>query len=96
MAESGTVAAVDPGRMRWLRRYVWGSLAVVGLVTAPVLASDLFTAGFGTADRVLLLALLAAAVVQRIRFLGYAARAVDFARRRPVEQILTTTVAIVA
>ncbi|WP_026454637.1 sensor histidine kinase [Saccharomonospora iraqiensis] len=96
MAESGTVAAADPGRMRWLRRYVWGSLAFVGLVTAPVLASDLFTAGFGTADRVVLLVLLVAAVVQRLRFLGYAARAVELARRRRVEQILTTTVAILA
>lgn len=86
----------DSRRMRRLRRYIWGSLAVSGLVLVPLLGPDLFSDRFGTGNQVLLTAIIAGAIVQRTRFIGYAAQAVDFERRRPVEQILTTVVAVIA
>ncbi|PXY36302.1 sensor histidine kinase [Prauserella flavalba] len=95
MSDAPPVAAPNPAGMRWLRRYIWFSLALVGLFPLAVMP-DLFTADFGTVNRILLTALVVLAVVQRTRFIGYAARAVEFTRRRPVEQILTTSVAVVA
>ncbi|TWH20725.1 two-component system sensor histidine kinase DesK [Prauserella rugosa] len=82
--------------MRWMRRYTWGTLGAAGAVVAVILARDLATAPFGTANRIALGALIVGLVVQRARFVGYAARGVDFAARKPVEQILTCSVAVVA
>lgn len=82
--------------MRWLRQYIWGSLAATGPLVALVLLHDLFMAEFGTVNRFLLTVLILGVVVQRFRFIGYTAKSVDFALRGPVEQILTCGVAVVA
>lgn len=92
---SDSTGAFDLAGMSWLRRYTWMSLSLLGLFLLALPAYDLVREDFGTANTVFLALVLAAAAVQRVRFLAYTANAVAYERRRPIEQILTSAVAVI-
>ncbi|WP_110494999.1 sensor histidine kinase [Amycolatopsis antarctica] len=93
---SVSVGAHEFASMNWLRRYIWVTLALSGLIVLLVPAFDLaFRTDYGTANTIFLSIVLVAAAVQRTRFISYTAKAVSFASRRPTEQILTASIAVV-